>query len=85
VKLLRLKLSIMKGDQRYDISFSFGKLSLIVYPIYLFSYGLFSQGFGFVTMVHAADAMKARDNLNGTVIDGRKIEVMHADIFRIIG
>lgn len=28
-----------------------------------------------MTMVHAADAMKARENLNGTVIDGRKIEV----------
>jgi hypothetical protein len=27
-------------------------------------------------MAQAADAMKARDNLNGTVIDGRKIEVM---------
>ena len=27
-------------------------------------------------MAQAADAMKARDNLNGTVIDGRKIEVI---------
>lgn len=37
-----------------------------------------SKGFGFVTMAQAADAMKARDNLNGTVIDGRKIEVNNA-------
>ncbi|XP_028395526.1 RNA binding protein fox-1 homolog 3-like [Dendronephthya gigantea] len=37
-----------------------------------------SKGFGFVTMTQAADAMKARDNLNGTVIDGRKIEVNNA-------
>ena len=29
-------------------------------------------------MAQAADAMKARDNLNGTVIDGRKIEVIQA-------
>ncbi|XP_046854653.1 RNA binding protein fox-1 homolog 1-like isoform X2 [Xenia sp. Carnegie-2017] len=37
-----------------------------------------SKGFGFVTMVNVADAMKARENLNGTIIDGRKIEVNNA-------
>ena len=33
------------------------------------------QGFGFVTFVNSADALKAREKLNGTIVDGRKIEV----------
>ncbi|KAJ7325669.1 hypothetical protein OS493_029093 [Desmophyllum pertusum] len=33
-----------------------------------------SKGFGFVTFVNSADAMKAREKLNGTIVDGRKIE-----------
>ncbi|XP_073245372.1 RNA binding protein fox-1 homolog 1-like isoform X1 [Porites lutea] len=37
-----------------------------------------SKGFGFVTFVSSADAMKAREKLNGTVVDGRKIEVNNA-------
>jgi len=37
-----------------------------------------SKGFGFVTFASAADADRARDNLNGTVVEGRKIEVNNA-------
>lgn len=33
------------------------------------------QGFGFVTFASASDADRARDSLNGTVVEGRKIEV----------
>ena len=33
------------------------------------------QGFGFVTFANAAEADRARDKLNGTVVEGRKIEV----------
>ena len=33
------------------------------------------QGFGFVTFANSADADRARDKLNGTVVEGRKIEV----------
>lgn len=33
------------------------------------------QGFGFVTFANATDAERAREKLNGTVVEGRKIEV----------
>ena len=33
------------------------------------------QGFGFVTFQNSADADRAREKLNGTVVEGRKIEV----------
>ncbi|KAL3312810.1 hypothetical protein Ciccas_008590 [Cichlidogyrus casuarinus] len=34
-----------------------------------------SKGFGFVTFASANEADKARESLNGTVVEGRKIEV----------
>ncbi|XP_052788851.1 RNA binding protein fox-1 homolog 2-like isoform X3 [Mya arenaria] len=37
-----------------------------------------SKGFGFVTFQTSADADGARDKLNGTVVEGRKIEVNNA-------
>ncbi|TGZ70025.1 hypothetical protein CRM22_003405 [Opisthorchis felineus] len=37
-----------------------------------------SKGFGFVTFANAEDAERARENLNGRVVMGRKIEVNHA-------
>ncbi|XP_047143427.1 sex determination protein fox-1 isoform X1 [Hydra vulgaris] len=37
-----------------------------------------SKGFGFVTMVTEADAIKAKEALNGKEIDGRKIEINYA-------
>ncbi|XP_076366666.1 RNA binding protein fox-1 homolog 1-like isoform X1 [Tachypleus tridentatus] len=37
-----------------------------------------SKGFGFVTFASSADADRAREQLNGTVVEGRKIEVNHA-------
>lgn len=33
------------------------------------------QGFGFVTFANSADAEAAREKLNGTMVEGRKIEV----------
>ncbi|KAJ8318098.1 hypothetical protein KUTeg_003189 [Tegillarca granosa] len=37
-----------------------------------------SKGFGFVTFENSADADRAREKLNGTVVEGRKIEVNNA-------
>lgn len=37
-----------------------------------------SKGFGFVTFATSADADRAREQLNGTVVEGRKIEVDNA-------
>ena len=34
-----------------------------------------SKGFGFVTFVKEEDAKKAQQDLNGRVVDGRKVEV----------
>ena len=34
-----------------------------------------SKGFGFITLANIDDAKKARQELNGKVVDGRKIEV----------
>ncbi|VDP98083.1 unnamed protein product [Trichobilharzia regenti] len=34
-----------------------------------------SKGFGFVTFATGEEADRARENLNGTVVEGRKIEV----------
>lgn len=33
------------------------------------------QGFGFVTFSNGEDANRAREKLNGTIVDGRKVEV----------
>lgn len=33
------------------------------------------QGFGFVTFESATEADRAREKLNGTIVEGRKIEV----------
>ena len=41
-------------------------------PFYFFSC---MQGFGFVTFANAAEADRAREKLNGTVVEGRKVEV----------
>ncbi|XP_056618348.1 RNA binding protein fox-1 homolog 1-like isoform X2 [Triplophysa dalaica] len=37
-----------------------------------------SKGFGFVTFESAAEADRAREKLNGTIVEGRKIEVNNA-------
>lgn len=37
-----------------------------------------SKGFGFVTFAGAGDADKAREALNGTIVEGRKVEVNNA-------
>ncbi|GIX97266.1 RNA binding protein fox-1 homolog 3 [Caerostris darwini] len=37
-----------------------------------------SKGFGFVTFANSVDAERAREQLNGTVVEGRKIEVNNA-------
>ena len=38
-------------------------------------FSLCMQGFGFVTFANSSDADRAREKLNGTVVEGRKIEV----------
>lgn len=47
-------------------------------------FSLCMQGFGFVTFANSADADRAREKLNGTVVEGRKIEVP-AWLFTICG
>lgn len=37
-----------------------------------------SKGFGFVTFAKGLEADKARDELHGTIVEGRKIEVNNA-------
>lgn len=37
------------------------------------------QGFGFVTFANSADAEQAREKMNGSVVEGRKIEVHDCD------
>ncbi|KAK3755906.1 hypothetical protein QZH41_019432, partial [Actinostola sp. cb2023] len=37
-----------------------------------------SKGFGFVTFSNNDDANRAREKLNGTIVDGRKVEVNNA-------
>ncbi|XP_071963466.1 RNA binding protein fox-1 homolog 3-like isoform X3 [Antedon mediterranea] len=37
-----------------------------------------SKGFGFVTFQNSSDAERAREKLNGTIVEGRKIEVNNA-------
>lgn len=34
-----------------------------------------SKGFGFVTFAKGVEADKARDELHGTIVEGRKVEV----------
>lgn len=44
-------------------------------PICSLFFGL--QGFGFVTFETSADAERAKEKLHGTLVEGRKIEVIH--------
>lgn len=37
-----------------------------------------SKGFGFVTFANSADAEQAREKMNGTIVEGRKIEINNA-------
>ena len=37
-----------------------------------------SKGFGFVTFAHSVNADRAREKLNGSIVEGRKIEVNNA-------
>lgn len=39
-----------------------------------------SKGFGFVTFANSSDADRAREKLNGTVVEGRKIEIGRAHV-----
>lgn len=41
----------------------------------LFIFSPCMQGFGFVTFQNSSDADRAREKLNGTIVEGRKIEV----------
>lgn len=44
--------------------------------LFLSPFLLCSQGFGFVTFETSTDADRAREKLNGTIVEGRKIEVL---------
>uniref|UniRef100_A0A8C3GML3 RNA binding fox-1 homolog 3 n=2 Tax=Cairina moschata TaxID=8855 RepID=A0A8C3GML3_CAIMO len=46
--------------------------------LFLSPFLLCSQGFGFVTFETSTDADRAREKLNGTIVEGRKIEVNNA-------
>lgn len=37
-----------------------------------------SKGFGFITLADASGAIRAKQELNGKVVDGRKIEVSYS-------
>ncbi|XP_066968428.1 RNA binding protein fox-1 homolog 1-like isoform X15 [Macrobrachium rosenbergii] len=60
-----------------DLRNMFGKFGTILDVEIIFN-ERGSKGFGFVTFASAADADRARDSLNGTVVEGRKIEVNNA-------
>ncbi|XP_076067311.1 uncharacterized protein LOC143040306 [Oratosquilla oratoria] len=60
-----------------DLRNMFGKFGTILDVEIIFN-ERGSKGFGFVTFAAAADADRARDTLNGTVVEGRKIEVNNA-------
>ena len=40
-----------------------------------------SKGFGFVTFAKGVEADKAREELHGTIVEGRKIEVRNESFF----
>ena len=42
-----------------------------------------SKGFGFVTMADSDMALQARKSLNGTLIEGRKIEVSYVKVMNM--
>jgi RNA recognition motif-containing protein len=44
------------------------------FVFFVFFHGML-QGFGFVTFANSADADQAREKMNGTIVEGRKIEV----------
>ncbi|XP_047739642.1 RNA binding protein fox-1 homolog 1-like isoform X7 [Hyalella azteca] len=60
-----------------DLRAMFGKFGTILDVEIIFN-ERGSKGFGFVTFGSAAEADKARESLNGTVVEGRKVEVNNA-------
>ncbi|XP_042229025.1 RNA binding protein fox-1 homolog 1-like isoform X2 [Homarus americanus] len=60
-----------------DLRNMFGKFGTILDVEIIFN-ERGSKGFGFVTFASAADADRARESLNSTVMEGRKIEVNNA-------
>ncbi|XP_042207856.1 RNA binding protein fox-1 homolog 3-like isoform X6 [Homarus americanus] len=60
-----------------DLRNMFGKFGTILDVEIIFN-ERGSKGFGFVTFASAGDADRARESLNGTVVEGRKIEVNNA-------
>lgn len=54
----------------------------IYWPYACLFFACCSQGFGFVTFQHAADADVAKGHLHGNLVDGRKIEVRMTPLAR---
>lgn len=48
------------------------------------TYVYYFQGFGFATFARQSEAETARLQLNGVIIEGRKIEVFHFSFFRLL-
>lgn len=58
--MIRLEKYIF-NEQKQNINKPYGRVNM--------------QGFGFVTFESATEADRAREKLNGTIVEGRKIEV----------
>ena len=58
--------------------------SVLTACYFVFSFPGMEQGFGFVTFASSADAEQAREKMNGSVVEGRKIEVHVCDSTRLI-
>lgn len=78
---LMWKLSSMNEGQRWALKTHLYRWSWCESFIKIY---LPKQGFGFVTFESAAEADRAREKLNGTIVEGRKIEVKKC-FLRLVG
>jgi len=72
----RIKVGTPFWLQHYTVNTFNATLRRIYLGVYS-SWWVYLQGFGFVTFAHSCDADVVLRRLNGTVIEGRKIEVCH--------
>lgn len=69
-------ISCASSPDSHPLSLCPHTLSLSLSVSFFSSFLLCSQGFGFVTFETSTDADRAREKLNGTIVEGRKIEVL---------